>query len=155
MDDSAKTWKEIFLEHLAESPNVSAACRAAWVSRAHVYKLRKEDAGFAREWDDALEESIDNLVGEAYRRAFKGTLKPVFQMGKRVGAVREYSDALTIKLLTAHRPGVYGSKSQVDVTSGGEKVRTIIYLPDNGRDEPDGGDPPAAGAAGEVPPDVG
>jgi hypothetical protein len=145
----AGAWVGEFLAALGESPNVSAACRAAGVSRKTAYQLRGEDEEFRKAWDDAVEESTDNLVGEAYRRAYQGTVKPVYQGGEHVGSVREYSDTLTIFLLKAHRRAVYGDKGQVDVTSGGQPVQTVVYMPENGREA--SGDPTSAGAPGGVP----
>jgi len=43
-------------------------------------------------WNDAAEIGTELLEQEAQRRAFHGTLKPVFQKGECVGYVREYSD---------------------------------------------------------------
>jgi hypothetical protein len=46
-----------------------------------------------------------------------GTLKPVYQGGKKVGAVREYSDTLLMFLLNGGRPEKY--KHRIDHTSAG------------------------------------
>lgn len=100
-------WKEIFIAALEKSPNVAAAARKAKISRQHAYAARKDDAGFAAAWDEALKLAIDNAEGEMWRRAVKGTLKPVFHRGKRCGTIREYSDTLLIFALKAHRPEKY------------------------------------------------
>lgn len=102
-----RDWKEIFLDALRQSPNVSAAAKAAGHSRQHVYVARDEDAAFALAWDDALAEAVDMAEGEAYRRAVEGVEKPVYQGGIRVGEVQDYSDTLLIFLLKAHRPHLY------------------------------------------------
>jgi hypothetical protein len=47
------------------------------------------------------------LEDEAVRRAYEGVERPVFQGGKQVGVVREYSDTLLIFLLKALRPEKY------------------------------------------------
>ena len=56
-------------------------------------------------------------------------------------------------LLKAHRRQVYGDKVQTDITSNGEAVQTVLYIPDNGRDGPH--DPatarPATGPARDLP----
>lgn len=109
-------WKPDFLAALAESPNVSAAAKAARVSRVTVYAHRKGDPAFAEAWDDALNQSTDTLIGEMYRRAVHGVDKPVYQQGVQVGSVREYSDTLAIFLAKSHRREVYGDKSQVEMS---------------------------------------
>ena len=92
---------------IATGGNVTAAARACAVSPQSAYEHRREDELFAAAWDAAVEEGIANLEEEAYRRAFHGTDKPVYQGGKLAGLVREYSDTLTIFLLKARRPKIY------------------------------------------------
>jgi hypothetical protein len=103
-------WEPLFLAALAKAPNVSAAARAAKIDRTTAYSARGRNPDFAAKRDEALEAAIDDLVGEAYRRARRGTKRPVFYAGKPCGFVREYSDTLAIFLLKCHRPSVYGSK---------------------------------------------
>lgn len=115
-----RAWKPIFLQALRASPNVTAAARSAGLSREHVYNTRERDATFAKQWDDALEQSTDKAVGEAYRRAVKGVLKPVFgslggnKGNGQIGKVREFSDTLMIFLLKAHRPEIYRERIEID-----------------------------------------
>ena len=47
------------------------------------------------------------LEEEAARRAFHGTLKPVFHQGIECGQIRVYSDTLIMFLLRAANPGKY------------------------------------------------
>lgn len=115
---------EIFLTELAKSPNVSGAAKAAGFSRRTAYNYRDTDPEFAAAWDDAIEQATDNLVGEMYRRAYRGTEKPVYYQGEEVGAIREYSDTLAIFLAKAHRPQVYGDKIKQEITgANGGPVR--------------------------------
>lgn len=99
-----RSWEDQFLKELEKSGNVTAACRKARISRTEVYQLRNEAKDFADAWVEALESATDDLELEARRRAHRGTLKPVFYEGKKVGTVKEYSDTLLIFLLKAHRP---------------------------------------------------
>src|SRR6185437_13235217 len=110
-----REWVTDFLASLALTPNVAEACRQAGITRKAAYDLRKADEDFARLWDDALDESTDELVGEAYRRAREGVERPVYQGGKLVGKVREFSDTLAIFLLKCHRRRVYGDKLEADL----------------------------------------
>ena len=72
-----------------------------------MYDLRARDERFAEQWDNAIEEGVEALEQEAWRRGLEGIVKPVFQRGVHVGDVREYSDTLLMALLRARRPGVY------------------------------------------------
>ena len=150
----AKDWKPDFLAALALTPNVAAACREAGITRKGAYLARDADPEFKAAWQEALDESTDELVGEMYRRAVQGTQKPVYQGGELVGYVQEYSDYLAKFLAMSHRRDVYGDQVKTDVTSGGDKIQTVFYIPENGRD-PDPGDQTPAGPTGSVPGDPG
>lgn len=120
-------WVTDFLASLALVPNVAEACRQAGITRTAAYQHKAADEHFAKLWDDAIDESTDELIGKVYGRAMVG------------------SDALAIFLLKSHRPKVYGDRLQADLTTAGESMRTIFYLPENGRDVPTTeGDSPAA-----------
>lgn len=95
---------------------MTAAARAAGITRQAAYAKRETDPQFAAEWDDAIRSAIDNAEGEMYRRAVDGTLKPIYQGGARVGSVREYSDTLLIFMLKAHKPEVYRETVRNEVT---------------------------------------
>jgi hypothetical protein len=117
------TWSPRFLEALALSPNISAAARAAGIDRRTAYNARDAHPDFAALWDDALESATDNLAAEAYRRAYEGCEKPVYQGGEKVGSIREYSDTLAIFLLKCHRREVYGDRQEIRHSGG---VETIV-----------------------------
>lgn len=123
--------KELFLEYLREKPNITKAARWAGWTRQWVYVLRDEDPDFAKAWDEALEESVDLCEGELHRRAFDGTLKPVYQGGVKVGTVREYSDTLAIFLMKAHRPDKYREMTRTELTGkGGGPMEVKHHLMD-------------------------
>lgn len=108
-----KEWGVCFLEWLAETGNVSESARKAGVHRDTPYKRRETDLEFSRQWDAAIETSIEKMELEARRRALHGTEKPVFYMGSECGHIREYSDTLMIFLLKAHRPEKYRENTHV------------------------------------------
>lgn len=62
------------------------------------------------------------MEAEAWRRGKTGVLKPVYQGGKKVGSVREYSDTLLIFMLKGTRPEKYRDRQQIDVTASLYKV---------------------------------
>lgn len=75
-------WFTPFLEALADTGNVSQACRSAGVSTTTVYALKKKDADFAAAWDQAEEDAADTLEAEARRRAVQGVQEPVVYQGQ-------------------------------------------------------------------------
>jgi len=100
--------KAAFLHALRDlGGNVGRAAKRVRVNRGTFYAHRLEDADFAQAWDKAIADSESILEDEALRRAVDGTLKPVYQGGKRVGTVREYSDTLLIFMLKARNPKRY------------------------------------------------
>lgn len=122
--------KDVFLETLRKTCNVTLASQAAGITSGTAYKHKQSDALFAERWDEALQEGIDLLEAEAHRRAFQGTDEPVFYQGAECGTVRKYSDGLTMFLLKAHRPDKYRERSQVDQNvSGGMSLQVVTGVP--------------------------
>ena len=106
-----------FIRTLAATANVTRSAAAVGVSRRHVYDVRAADPEFKRQWDDAINSGIDDLEGEAFRRARDGVPEPLVSMGKVVRdddgkpmMIRKYSDTLMVTLLKAHRPDKYREK---------------------------------------------
>lgn len=110
--------REDFLTALAETANVTRSCKKAKITRSNLYLWRDADEDFEKEWDAALEKGTDYLEDEAVRRAAEGTLKPIFQGGKKVGTIREYSDTLLIFMLKARRPDKFKERSATEHTGG-------------------------------------
>lgn len=102
-----------FLAVLAECCQVGKACRALKISRSAAYQWRSEDEQFRAAWDRAMKVGLTALEDEAHRRAFDGTLKPIYQGGVKCGTVREYSDTLAIFLLKSHDPEKYRDRKEV------------------------------------------
>lgn len=96
-----------FLAEIREHGNVSRAARVIGISRRTAYSVRETDSEFRDDWDEARAEGLDKLEAEARRRAEQGVLKPVYQKGRHVGVVREYSDTLMSLLLKANLPQKY------------------------------------------------
>jgi len=64
--------KTVFLAALVDTVNVTLTCRRADIPRRTAYDWREADEGFARKWDDAVDEGIDLLEAELHKRAFEG-----------------------------------------------------------------------------------
>ena len=121
--------RAVFLESLARGQTIVASVQLAGIkSRQSVYDLRARDQRFAKQWDDAIEEGVEALEQEAWRRGVEGIVKPVFQRGVQVGDVREYSDTLLMALLRARRPGVYRERFKNE-HSQREQPRLRLDLP--------------------------
>lgn len=119
--------KEKFLKKLVSTGgNVSAACRVIKIGRTTAYDWKKEDSAFALEWDEAIESGTDDLEEEARRRAYKGTRKPVYYKGSKVGEIQEYSDTLMIFLLKGNRPEKYKDRHELSGIVGTPQTSTEL-----------------------------
>ena len=76
------------------------------VGRRTVYEWLADEQ-FKALYNEAHEDALDQLEEEARRRAVDGVLKPVYQRGRLVGRIREYSDTLLITLLKGKRPDTF------------------------------------------------
>ena len=108
--------REAFLAQLRLVPNVSAAARAANISRRAAYDWRDDDEEFAAEWDDAVAESVDQLEAVAWERA------------------TDQSDRMLEILLKAHRPDKYVDRQRVE--HSGKTVTQIELVPLEGPNSP-------------------
>ena len=71
------------------------------------YQTRYTDEAFRAAWKEAAEIGTEFLEHEAARRAYHGTLEPVFYKGVICGNIRRYSDTLLMFLLKGRKPEVY------------------------------------------------
>lgn len=128
--------REQFLEAIAAGMTITAASASVGVSRRTVHDHRADDPEFAAAFEDAWVQGGEVMEDEAFRRAVKGTDKPVYQQGREVGRVREYSDTLMIFLLKGRFPDKY--KERVANEHGGEvRMRHAVDLTKLSDDELD------------------
>ena len=107
----------VFLDHFAKEANMTRAAAAAGVSRNTVYAWQEHDTdGFSERYHVAEAQANDAIDAEINRRAITGTLKPVYQGGKKVGCIREYSDVLLIFLAKARMPHKYRETTRLEHT---------------------------------------
>ena len=99
-----------FIEMLAATKCVDAACRSVGMSDTSAYELRNRFCGaaFAKAWDLALEYQIDAVEQSAIERSVHGVPRPIFYKGEKVGEYRHYEERLTMFLLRSRRPQRYG-----------------------------------------------
>lgn len=122
---SAAAWSR-FLDELRKGCVVAEAAALAGIRRRTCYDERKKNAEFAEAWDDAYAEGTEKLEALAQERAFKGTLRPVYQQARRVGTVREYSDQLAIVLLKRRNPEF---KDRTEISGVGKNGEIIVVSP--------------------------
>jgi hypothetical protein len=133
-------WIPAFLAALETNGIVSLAARQAGINHSTAQRTAKSEPSFAVAWAEALDLSIATLEAEARRRALEGVRKPLVCRGEVVGRwikdgkevrkgteaaewepiyVHEYSDSNAQFLLRAHRPEVYGERSETRVVGSG------------------------------------
>lgn len=95
--------RDAFLAALRADGIIGNACAAIGVSRSTVAKYRASNPDFDAACADAIEDGIDVLETEAFRRATRGVSEPVFHRGEVVGEVQRYSDTLLSLMLTRRR----------------------------------------------------
>jgi len=131
--------KQKFIECLSETGSVTKTCEALAVSRVEMYKHRNKDPEFKEQWEAARQVALQALEDEAWRRAFKGTEKPVYYRGAPCGYIREYSDHLMTVLLNANLPEKYRYQAKIEHAGGLDlQIKVNFVKPDNEQREDDG-----------------
>jgi hypothetical protein len=92
-----------FLGVLAETCNVSEACRQSGVPMTVVYRRRKMDASFRASWVEAIGIAYHRLEMILLERAFNGTEKLIIRRDGSEERMREYPNQLGLQLLKMHR----------------------------------------------------
>jgi hypothetical protein len=110
-------WRRLFLNHLAETSNVTSSAEKAGISAARAYKVRREETEFARQWHFALAEGYLHLEMEVVRRLREGDAKTKDEC--------KFDFANAIRLLAAHRDNASRAASQERDVSAAE-VRASI-----------------------------
>lgn len=100
-----RDWKPAFLKALALEASVTKASQVAGINRDTAYSAYGKDEAFAKAWDDAIEESVDDLESVARTRAKDG------------------SDVLLIFMLKAWRPAKYREpKGEINVNIENDRL---------------------------------
>ena len=126
-----KNWESLFINELAETSNVKAAADAAGVSQSLVYKKRRENSDFARQWYAALAEGYDNLEMELLGRLREGRLEDVDEDGTR----RKFDIGTAFRCLIAHRETVAREKGRKTLAHEVATIRAINDKIDRQRDK--------------------
>jgi len=98
-----------FIEALADTASVEAACRIVGRSPASAYRLRRHPLGegFAAAWQAAIDLGIQRIEDYAIDRAVNGVELPVFYHGDAKGTRRVYNDQLVMFMLRSRLPERY------------------------------------------------
>ena len=99
----AKDWRPAFLEKLSQSSNVALSARAAGVDVSTVYRVRRTEAAFARQWFDALCDGYDAMEMDLLHRLRAGELDGGDAKTRKK---RRFDNANALRLLAAHRQSV-------------------------------------------------
>jgi hypothetical protein len=119
--------KKLFLELFPDTFTVAETAKRTGICRRTLYLWLETDPEFVKSFEDAKKTAIETLEREARRRAYEGVDKPVFQGGKEVGKVREYSDTLLMFILKKLDPS-YRENAQVNINNNNlVQVKRIIY----------------------------
>lgn len=110
-------WQKTFLDHLAESSNVTQSAKVAEVTPSLAYLHRRQDSEFASKWLFALYEGYIHLEMEVLRRLREGDLQ--------TGGNDKYDFANAIRLLNAHRDNAARAQAEQRNVSAAE-VRASI-----------------------------
>jgi hypothetical protein len=101
MRDKRDSQKKRFIDAITAQGTVYHAAQAAGISRWTAYRWRQDDPEFADQWDEALENAVDQVESTIYQQAVGGnTLAAIFYLK----AHRQiYRDRLNIDLKQLHR----------------------------------------------------
>ena len=92
-----------FVTVLAQTCNVSEACRRSRLPMTVAYRRRRSDAAFRAAWVEAIAIAYQRLEGVLLDRAFNGTEKLVIRKDGSEERMREYPNQIALHLLKMHR----------------------------------------------------
>ena len=104
-----ETVRQLFLEELGESCNVTQSAEVAGVSRSALYKHRRENAKFDEEWEFALNMGREKIHDVVVHRAVVGVEVPIICKGEITGTTNRPSDKLLMELDKENRKNKSGT----------------------------------------------
>ncbi|MEP6201441.1 MAG: hypothetical protein ABJ135_08145, partial [Marinomonas sp.] len=95
-----------FVEALADTGSVHAACKAVNMSTEGAYVLRRQPGAesFRKAWETALDLGVQRIEDVAMDRALNGVEEPLYSYGKLIGTRRRYNDRLLMFMLRNRAP---------------------------------------------------
>lgn len=102
------------IKYAAEGMSPTKVAETLNIAYLTLCRWRKDDKDFGEQWSIAVEQGIDRMEDELYRRSVKGVDEPVYHCGEVVGYVKKYSDTMLMFGLRSRRPKVYRDRVEVD-----------------------------------------
>lgn len=95
-----------FIEALADTGSVEAACKAVDMSTVGAYQLRRQPGAeqFRAAWEAALQLGVARIEDVVMDRALNGVEEPLYSYGKLVGSRTRYNDRLLMFILRNRAP---------------------------------------------------
>lgn len=125
-----KARRATFLTELAMTCNVRRAHEAAELAPSSGYRLRRRDASFARQWQEALEMGYERLELALMRRALEAVGELTVDEDRE--PVEKMPVALAVTLLRQHRAsvergGTVGRRSQPREVATQEQTDAVLF----------------------------
>lgn len=107
----ARPWMARFLKAYRKYGRITLACRAVRKDRTTIHRYKREDPKF-RAAMEAIDERLTDLLEESIlQRCTRGVRRPVNLGLHGIEYVRDYPDAVALKLLASRRPYPYNRAS--------------------------------------------
>jgi len=117
-----------FIQNYQVTGRVTKAAKAAGMSLAAIYLLKKTHPTLVEDMEMALEKYRDTLENEARRRGVEGTVKEIYYQGEVVGEERVYSDRMLELLLKKERPHEFRERKEITGAGGGPLEINIMQF---------------------------
>lgn len=98
-DGFGKAKQEEFLALLGQTANVKLSAFEVGINPSSAYRLRRRDAAFAEQWDEAITEGARVLEQELLRRSIEGDDEPILYGGKTIGHRKRFPDRVALYLI--------------------------------------------------------
>lgn len=115
-----------FIEALADTGSVSAACKAVDMSQPGAYYLRRQPGAedFRKAWQAALDLGVQRIEDVAMERALNGVEEPFYAYGELIGTRTRYNDRLLMFMLRNRAPERFGAQ----INGGAPKGPNAVQL---------------------------
>lgn len=111
--DWSRAKAQKFLSVLADTCNVSEACRRSGVPMTVAYRRRKMDAAFRAAWIETIGIAYSRLELVLLDRAFNGTEKVIKRRDGSEERMLEYPNHIALRLLQMHRETAIEANSEI------------------------------------------
>lgn len=114
-----------FIEALADTGSVSAACKAVDMSQPGAYYLRRQPGAesFRNAWAAALDLGVQRIEDVAMERALNGVEEPFYAYGELIGTRTRYNDRLLMFMLRNRAPERFGAQIDGGAPKGPNAVQ--------------------------------